>query len=111
MDSKNMLFAFRGIYRKKHIYIDYDAKTKIQADFTNYLDGDLIDSVTWAVQDSNADVQISDESFTAAGIATAYIAATDYTSQRIHVKVSITSDASVPEICSRSFVVHRVRTV
>lgn len=109
MDSKTTLYAYRGIYKKKHVYIDKDGKIAIHMDGTNWLDGDTFTTATWKIEDSSTAITVSDTSL-ATPIATAYITCTDY-GESVNLKVSATSDAAVPEICSRSFTVHRVRTV
>lgn len=108
MDSKNVLYAYRGIYKKKHIYLDEDAKTKVAVDFTNYLDGDNIASVTWKVEDESSAITVSDTSETTK-VATAYLTCNDY-GRPMWVKCSAVTDAAVAETCSRSFMVHRART-
>jgi hypothetical protein len=109
MDSKNNLYVYRGIARKLHVYVDKDSKKKATIDFTNWLDGDNIASITYEVEDSSTVVQVTDTSETTK-IATLYLACTDYNSTPIHVKAKMVTDAAIPETCSRSIVVHRVRT-
>jgi hypothetical protein len=109
MDSKNTLYAFRGIYKGPlHVYVDKDAKIAIHMDGTNWLDGDTFTAATWKIEDNSTAITVSDKSL-ATPIATAYITCTDY-GEPVNLKVSCTSSAAVPEICSRSFVVHRART-
>ena len=108
MDSKNNLYVYRGIARKLHIYLDKDSKKKVTIDFTNWLDGDNIASITYEVEDSSTAVQVTNTSETTK-IATLYLACTDY-GQPMFVKAKMVTDAAIPETCSRSIVVHRVRT-
>ena len=111
MDSRNTIYIYRGIV-KKHpgIYIDKDAKTKVTIDYTNYLDGDGIASMSYEVEDSSTVVQVTDTS-EVSPIATLYLACTDYGTTPIQVKANmVTDNATVAETCSRSFTVHRART-
>ena len=109
MDSKNTLHAYRGIYRKKTIFLDKDSKVAIHMDATNWLDGDDITSASWSVEDDSTEITISDTSETTK-IATAYLVCTEYNSRPLHVKVIAVSDAATPESCARSFLIRRTRT-
>ena len=106
---KNTLYAYRGIYRRKHINLDKDAKIQVNADLTSWLGTDNIASATWEVEDSSSAITVSNTSETTK-VATAYLSCTDY-GQSMFVKVSCVTDAAIPETCSRSFIVHRARTV
>jgi hypothetical protein len=110
MDSKNVSYAYRGIYKGPvHIRVDKSGLIKIQMDGTNWLgDTDTFVSATWKVEDDSTAVTISDTSL-ATPIATAYVSCTDY-GEPVNIKVSCVSDAAVAETCTRSFVIHRVRT-
>ena len=109
VDSRNNIYVYRGIYHKHSIYIDKDAKTKLTIDYTNYLSTDAIASMAYEIEDSSTALQISDSSI-ASPIATLYVTATDYGTTPIKIKANMTSDATVAEVCSRSFTVHRART-
>ena len=111
MDSRNVLYVYRGIYRQLNVYVDEDSKGKVLIDFTNYLSNDLdsIASITYKIEDQSTSVQITDTSETAQ-IATLYVTATDYGTKPIKVKCNMVTDAAVAETCSRSFTVHRART-
>ena len=111
MDAKNTVYAYRGIYKGPlHVNIDKSSKVKIKLDGTAWLEtGETFASATWKIEDDSTAVTLTDKSL-ATPIATAYVSCTDY-GQPVNIKVSCTSDASVPEICTRSFVIHRVRTV
>ena len=59
MDSKNTLYAYRGVYRKKVIYLDKDAKTKINMDASGWADTDSIASASWEVENSDTSITIT----------------------------------------------------
>ena len=109
MDAKTTLYSYRGIYKGPlHVKIDKSGKIAIHMDGTNWLDGDTFTSATWKIEDDSTAITVSDKSL-ATPVATAYVSCTDY-GQPVNLKVSCLSDASVPETCTRSFVIHRVRT-
>ena len=104
-----ILYIFRGFYDLKTIYIDKDSDLKrIQADWTDWLDGSDISSVACAVQDSATIIAVSETSNTSK-IATAYINATKY-NQELFLKCTITTNDSPAEIESRSFLIKTLRT-
>ena len=108
VDSRNILYAYRGIYKKKHVTVDVDATIKIQMDATNWLDGDNIASAVWKTEDETSLIAVSNTSETTK-VCTAYLTTTSY-GQSINLKCSALSDNATPETCSRSFTVHRART-
>jgi hypothetical protein len=109
MDSKNVAYAYRGIFKGPlHVYIDKASKTKISLDTTNWVGSDTITGATWKIEDDSTAVTLSDTSL-ATPIATTYVSCTDY-GEPVNIKVSCVSDAAVAETCTRSFVIHRVRT-
>ena len=104
------LIVFRGLYDMKVIYIDVDAKKRIQADWTDWLNGSTIDTSTWTVESSSTEIVVSDTSNTTA-VTVAYINAAAGTYQLdINLKNTIVTNDAIPETESRSFLIKVVRT-
>lgn len=103
------LYVYRGVFSMKTIFIDKDSDAKrISADWTDWLNGSDIASVVWEIENSSSQIVLSNKSNTVK-VATAYVNANDYNLE-LHVKCTITTNDSIPETESRSFLIRTVRT-
>ena len=102
------LIVYRGVPTAMQVNLDVDAgPKKIKIDWSEWLNGSTIASVTWLATPTS--ITISNTSFTAAGVLTAYINTT--TDQlRGWVKATITTSDTVAEVESRSIRVVTTRT-
>ena len=101
-------FIYRESNNTMNLYLDKDSTKKAEINWASWLGTDGIASVTWQVENNSGLVTIANDSV-AGTTATVYVTGTTYDSE-INIKATMTTDAAIPEIDSRSIWVRTNRT-
>jgi len=120
-DARNTLFVdfedttlhvIRDSYDLKTIYVDKGSsqRKRISQNWTRWLDGSTIASVVWEVENSSTAITLSDASFNSSVVVNHVNSNDSAYGLDLHLKATITTSDTPPQIESRSFLIRTVRT-